>query len=246
MVRYTKHTMQTRTRGFTVVELLIVIVIISIIITLAVFSYLSVQGQSRDSQRASNISALSDALEKYYEKNGEYPSCSDLRTSPKDTLPDLDAQTLMMPNNSAANAVVCTHITSSTTSDVISYVSSCSSGSSCQSWTLRYKQEDGGEIVATKSQRNDSLADRNKTVLSAYPSARTVRLSWTATAGASSYRLERSDSNLFLNITAGTYSTTSAVTPSLISSSQYYFRVRPMSGSTVMGSWSNVVSVTIP
>lgn len=62
--------------GFTLVELLIVIVIIAILAAITIVSYNGVQARAYDAQRASDISTLAKALEVYYADNGSYPSCA--------------------------------------------------------------------------------------------------------------------------------------------------------------------------
>lgn len=61
-------------KGFTVVELLVVIVIIGILAAITIVSYTSIQQRSRDETRTSNIRDVQKALEKYRVDNGMYPS----------------------------------------------------------------------------------------------------------------------------------------------------------------------------
>lgn len=60
-------------RGFTIVELLIVIVIIGILASITIVAYNGIQGRARDSARVSDINAIRKALEVYKSFNGEYP-----------------------------------------------------------------------------------------------------------------------------------------------------------------------------
>lgn len=63
--------------GFTVVELVIVIIVISVLTTLGVVTYRNIQAQSRDAKRKADIETLVSLFEKYHEKNGVYPTgCS--------------------------------------------------------------------------------------------------------------------------------------------------------------------------
>lgn len=60
-------------RGFTIVELLIVIVVIGILAAITIVAYNGIQGRARDSARLSDINAIRKALEVYKSFNGEYP-----------------------------------------------------------------------------------------------------------------------------------------------------------------------------
>ena len=65
-------------RGFTLLELLIVIAIIGILTAMGTVSYSTAQKRARDSKRQADLKAIQNAFEQYYSKNkGSYPSsCS--------------------------------------------------------------------------------------------------------------------------------------------------------------------------
>lgn len=65
-----------KTHGFTIVELLIVIVIIGILAGLVITTFTGVQAKARDAQRKTDVTAITKALEAYYSVNGKYPSGS--------------------------------------------------------------------------------------------------------------------------------------------------------------------------
>lgn len=60
-------------KGFTLVELAIVVVIISILATLGIISYNSAQLKSRDAKRKADINSIASALELYKADNKKYP-----------------------------------------------------------------------------------------------------------------------------------------------------------------------------
>jgi general secretion pathway protein G len=67
--------------GFTIVELLIVIVVIGILAALVIIGYNGIQIRARDADRASDISTLKKKLEIFYVNNGYYPSANDMQSS---------------------------------------------------------------------------------------------------------------------------------------------------------------------
>ena len=60
--------------GFTIVEMILVIVIIAVLATITTVSYRSVELRSRDATRTRDITEVQKALEKYRYDNGMYPS----------------------------------------------------------------------------------------------------------------------------------------------------------------------------
>lgn len=70
-------TCRPKVRGFTVVELLVVIVVVAILATVTVVAYNGVQARARDGVRISTVNKLAKALEMYYLDNGHYPALQD-------------------------------------------------------------------------------------------------------------------------------------------------------------------------
>lgn len=60
-------------RGFTIVELLIVIVVIGILAALVVTTYTGIQKKARDTERKTDINAIHGQVEAYQAQNGKYP-----------------------------------------------------------------------------------------------------------------------------------------------------------------------------
>lgn len=61
-------------RGFTLIELLVVISIIAILLSIATVSYTNSQEKGRDNRRKSDLKAVQQALELYFQQNGKYPA----------------------------------------------------------------------------------------------------------------------------------------------------------------------------
>jgi prepilin-type N-terminal cleavage/methylation domain-containing protein len=59
--------------GFTIVELLIVIVVIGILAAITIAAFNGVQQRTRDTRRLSDIQTVHKALQLYYADNGSYP-----------------------------------------------------------------------------------------------------------------------------------------------------------------------------
>lgn len=59
--------------GFTIVELLIVIVIIAVLASVTVVAYSGVQNRGKDTERQTDIRQIAQQLEMYYQEYGYYP-----------------------------------------------------------------------------------------------------------------------------------------------------------------------------
>lgn len=60
--------------GFTIVEILIVIVVIGILASISIVAYNGVQSRSRDAKRLSDVQAIQKSLELYKTDRGTYPA----------------------------------------------------------------------------------------------------------------------------------------------------------------------------
>ena len=65
-------------KGFTIVELLIVIVVIGILAALVITTYNGIQQKGRNTERTTDIKAVQGQLEAYYAQNGRYPTEANL------------------------------------------------------------------------------------------------------------------------------------------------------------------------
>ena len=106
--------------GFTIVELLIVIVVIGILAALVLNTFQGVQARARDTERKTDVNSISTQLEAYYADFGHYPSGSTTTdtcgannsgTYTGDcalavlTTRGLDAEALNQPDNTAVSVV---------------------------------------------------------------------------------------------------------------------------------------------
>lgn len=60
-------------KGFTIIELLVVIVIIGILVALALPNLFAAQARGRDTERKNDLKNLQQRLETYFNDNGSYP-----------------------------------------------------------------------------------------------------------------------------------------------------------------------------
>lgn len=93
-----------RTKGFTLLELLVVISIIGILVAVAAVSFTTAQKQSRDSRRRGDIKAIQNAFEQYNStNNGAYAvDCASMLTG------NLQGNTPTDPKTGAAYLMNCT------------------------------------------------------------------------------------------------------------------------------------------
>jgi general secretion pathway protein G len=64
--------------GFTIVELLIVIVVIGILAAIVITTFTGVQKKGRDADRKSDINSIYSQVEVYFAENSRYPSLAEL------------------------------------------------------------------------------------------------------------------------------------------------------------------------
>lgn len=179
---YTKPTTKT-TSGFTIIELLVVITVIGILSSIGLTNFSRYRTGTADSQRSSKATVLSEALEKYYDKNGEYPSCSAMSgaaaTVTSSVLPGVELNTLLTPKSAVGdtNSIKCQDLTGvASEPDVFAYVgdgsAACNTGpttGACLQWSLKYKEEASGQIKTLASRRKTALVTSGDTVVTGTP-----------------------------------------------------------------------------
>ncbi|MGF6598948.1 general secretion pathway protein G [Paraburkholderia sp. GAS448] len=66
-----------RTRGFTLIELVVVMAIIGLLLTIALPRYMHSIERGKEQVRLQNVAVMRDAIDKYYGDNGQYPDTLD-------------------------------------------------------------------------------------------------------------------------------------------------------------------------
>ena len=134
-------------RGFTIVELLIVIVVIAILAAIVIVAYNGIQARARAASLTSDLTNASTALKLYQVDNGGYPTTNDCSATPAAASICLKSSggttyTAFQIDNSASPQTFCltalnSGISYRTTNDSTPTAGSCSgvmlSGVSCPS-----------------------------------------------------------------------------------------------------------------
>lgn len=96
--------LKNKNKGFTIVELLIVIVVIAILATLVIVTFTGIQQKARDSQRQTDINALDSHVEAFFAQNGAYPTVAQLNNAAwrQKYMKGLDPGALTAPNSAVA------------------------------------------------------------------------------------------------------------------------------------------------
>lgn len=84
--------LRNKQSGFTIIELLIVIVVIGILAALVLNAFGNIQERARDTERQSDINSIHTQLELYYADNTSYPDA--INTT---NLPNLSDEALVAP-----------------------------------------------------------------------------------------------------------------------------------------------------
>jgi prepilin-type N-terminal cleavage/methylation domain-containing protein len=123
--------LKKRSQGFTIVELLIVIVVIGILALLVITTYSGIQAKARNAKRQSDIKALQTQLEAFFSQNGYYPSLTDMNSGSwlGTNMKSLDQNALTDPSNTSQSKT----LVATPTAKSYSYAVTNSSGSSCES-----------------------------------------------------------------------------------------------------------------
>ncbi|QCP51986.1 type II secretion system protein [Trinickia violacea] len=66
-----------KTRGFTLIELVVVMAIIGLLLTIAVPRYMHSIERGKEQVRQQNVAVMRNAIDQYYGDNGQYPETLD-------------------------------------------------------------------------------------------------------------------------------------------------------------------------
>jgi len=139
--------LQRKEQGFTIIELLIVIIVIGILATLVITTFSGIQRNARNRTREADINALHSQIEYYYGQNGNYPTLANINDATWRTsnMQGLDAGALSDPQG--VGAVVAAPV-----ADAYAYAVSpanCDNGTNgdCTSYVLTATYEGGGTFV---------------------------------------------------------------------------------------------------
>lgn len=148
--------LKNKQKGFTIVELLIVIVVIGILAAIVIVTFTGVQKKARDSDRRSDINAVNSLLEVYYADNASYPTKAQL--DDKDTwvpanLKDLKADVTTAPGGTTDDFATTNPPTATNVYTYVEAPTGCAntSASPCTGYTLGTALENGGTFMKNSS-----------------------------------------------------------------------------------------------
>lgn len=90
-------TLKKAQRGFTIIELLIVIAIIAILAGLVLNNFQGAQAKARDTQRVTDINNIHSKLEEYYNEQGGYPGTVG-QANATTIFPGIDVESVVDPD----------------------------------------------------------------------------------------------------------------------------------------------------
>lgn len=141
--------------GFTIVELLIVIVVIGILATLVITTFTGIQQKARNTKRQTDINAIHGQVEAYFAQNGKYPTLANMNDSTwlAANMKGLDPNALQDPKGTSQT------LAQTAAADVYSYdvqdatgAAGCdnvTAGKDCTQYTLTATYEGGGTYTKT-------------------------------------------------------------------------------------------------
>ncbi len=132
------RSLRNRSAGFTIIELLIVIVVIGILAGLVLNAFGNIQERARDTERQNDINTIHTQLELYYTENSKYPASLN-------DLPDLNAAAEEAPNDGEA------YVFEPTRDNGTSCTTAGDNSSACVEYNLNATLEDDDSIFERDS-----------------------------------------------------------------------------------------------
>ena len=152
----------TNQRGFTIVELLIVIVVIGILAALVITTFTGIQQKARNTERNTDVKALHGQVEAYYAQNGRYPTLANLNSNAwrATNMKGLDTEAIRDPKGTGAGAATSDtapyQLADTAAANIYSYAVLASDDTACDNstkdcakYTLTSTLEGGGTFTKT-------------------------------------------------------------------------------------------------
>ncbi|MGI9027742.1 MAG: type II secretion system protein [Candidatus Saccharimonadales bacterium] len=134
--------------GFTIVELLIVIVVIGILAALVVTTFAGIQRKARNVERESDIKVIHTQLEAFFNEENRYPTLDELNNASgpvrTDKMRSLDAQALQDPKGTTPQ------LAAASTASQYGYSGTCDA-TGCTTYTLSATREGSGSAIEKKN-----------------------------------------------------------------------------------------------
>lgn len=146
-------TIRSNKKGFTIVELLIVFVVIAVLGTLVVTTFNGVQQRSRNQDRERDLEVLKAQLESYHIQHGYYPSLAHMNDAKwlKENMKSLDTGVLQPPGSDQKK------LAQTATKDQYGYnvtpvdCNNAEGGQDCTAYTLVARLEGSDDAAEEKS-----------------------------------------------------------------------------------------------
>ncbi len=133
--------------GFTIVELLIVIVVIGILAALVVTTFSGIQRKARNTERETDVKAIHGQLEAYFSQNNTYPTLANLNDSGwrSTNMKSLDGEALKDPKGTTQE------LAGTVSNTQYGYNVTCDTATPpvCSAYTLTANLEGGGTFAKT-------------------------------------------------------------------------------------------------